>query len=229
MAWSRKGISLDAPPPLAWPIKGCCWRPFGDDYGWGAIATGILLAAILPRSRPESRDSYPTSEVASHFVAARAGSAACDTDPRLSLRLIQRAFDHSRVATRCKLSFERTIRRPFGAVGVLFAPIARKIGDRRGPYTVIRLKSAIAMLAVVDDQEKLSIRGGFCRTIARFRGGPPRVRARRSREEAGWTGSIASPPTFLLWKAASFVSLRLVDSRARTRSGSCRDPRPALA
>ena len=45
-----------------------------------------------------------------------------------------------------------------GAVGVLFAPIARKIGDRRGPYTVIRLGSAIAMLAVVEDQEKLSTR-----------------------------------------------------------------------
>jgi hypothetical protein len=32
MAWSHKGISLDAPPPLARPIKGCCWRPFGDHY-----------------------------------------------------------------------------------------------------------------------------------------------------------------------------------------------------
>jgi MFS family permease len=45
-----------------------------------------------------------------------------------------------------------------GAVGVPFAPIAGKIADRRGPYTVIGLGSAIAMLAVVDDQEKLSTR-----------------------------------------------------------------------
>ena len=46
----------------------------------------------------------------------------------------------------------------FGVVGVLFAPIAGKIADRRGPYTVIGLGSAIAMLAVLDDQEKLSTR-----------------------------------------------------------------------
>ena len=46
----------------------------------------------------------------------------------------------------------------FGVVGVLFAPIAGKIADRRGPYTVIGLRSAIAMLAVVDDHEKLSTR-----------------------------------------------------------------------
>jgi hypothetical protein len=68
----------------------------------GADRDGILLATIQPRSRPESRDSYPTSEVARRFVAARAGSAACDTDPRLSLGVIQRACVHSRVATRCK-------------------------------------------------------------------------------------------------------------------------------
>ena len=46
----------------------------------------------------------------------------------------------------------------FGVVGVLFAPIVGKIAGRKGPYTVIGLRSAIAMLAVVDDQEKLSTR-----------------------------------------------------------------------
>ena len=46
----------------------------------------------------------------------------------------------------------------FGVVGVLFAPIAGKIAGRRGPYTVIGLGSAIAVLAVVDDQEELSTR-----------------------------------------------------------------------
>ena len=46
----------------------------------------------------------------------------------------------------------------FGVVGVLFAPIAGKIAGRRGPYAVIGLGSAIAVLAVVDDQEKLSTR-----------------------------------------------------------------------
>jgi hypothetical protein len=46
----------------------------------------------------------------------------------------------------------------FGAVGVLFALIAGKAADRQGPYTVISLGSAIAMLAVVDDQAKLSTR-----------------------------------------------------------------------
>jgi hypothetical protein len=46
----------------------------------------------------------------------------------------------------------------FGVVGVLFAPIVGTIAGRRGPYTVIGLRSAIAMLAVVDDHEKLSTR-----------------------------------------------------------------------
>jgi hypothetical protein len=46
----------------------------------------------------------------------------------------------------------------FGVVGVLFAPIAGKIAGRWGPYTVIGLGSAIAVLAVVDDQEEPSTR-----------------------------------------------------------------------
>jgi hypothetical protein len=91
-------------------------------------------------------------------VAERAGSAACCADPRLSLRLIQRALDIRALQLDAKYHLNAQIAGLFGAVGVLFAPIARKIAGRRGPYTVIGLGSAIAMLAVVDDQEKLSTR-----------------------------------------------------------------------
>ena len=101
-------------------------------------------------------------------MAERADSAACCTDPRLSLRLIRRALDRPRLSTILALQLDANyhfnaqiadLSGVVGAVGViLFAPIAGKIADRRGPYTVIGLGSAIAMRAVVDDQEKLSTR-----------------------------------------------------------------------
>jgi predicted MFS family arabinose efflux permease len=82
MAWSHKSISLNANGLLCGVLFGrAVAGAVGDQYGWCAmfwlgcrfaIATGILLAAILPRSRPKSRDRYPTSEVASHFVTERA-------------------------------------------------------------------------------------------------------------------------------------------------------------
>ena len=213
--------------------KGCCWRPFGDHYG-GARCSG--LAADLPSRRASCwlrscREAGPRAETISQLLKSLV--TLWLRDPALQrATLIQGCLFglFSALSTILALQLDANYHLNAQFAGLfLFAPIARKIGDRRSPYTVIRLGSAIAMLAVVDDREKLSTRGGFCRTIARFRGRPPRVRARRSREEAGWTGSIASPPTFLHRNAVSFVSLRPVDSRARTRCGSCRDLRPALA
>jgi hypothetical protein len=166
MAWSNKGISLEAPPPLAWPIEGSCWRPFGDHYGWrGMFWLGCRFATARASCLLRScREAAPRAETVTQLLKSpvtlwqsEPTLQSCCTDPRLSLRFIQRALDHSRVAARCKLSFERANCGPFGVVGVLFAPIAGKLADRRGPYAVIRL-SAIAMPAVVDDQENLSTR-----------------------------------------------------------------------
>jgi predicted MFS family arabinose efflux permease len=69
MAWSHKGISLDADGLLCGVLFGrAVAGAVGDQYGWCAmfwlgcrfaIATGALLAATLQSSRPKSRDSCP--------------------------------------------------------------------------------------------------------------------------------------------------------------------------
>jgi predicted MFS family arabinose efflux permease len=69
MAWSHKGISLNADGLLCGVLFGMAAAgAVGDRYGWRAmfrlgcrfaIATGTLLAVTLQSSRPKSRDSYP--------------------------------------------------------------------------------------------------------------------------------------------------------------------------
>ena len=69
MAWSHKSNSLNANGLLCGVLFGrAVAGAVGDQYGWRAmfwlgclfaIATGILLAATLPSSRPKSRDSCP--------------------------------------------------------------------------------------------------------------------------------------------------------------------------
>ena len=116
----------------------------------------ILPAATLQRSRPNAETVTRTSQVTlwqSEPALPRAALIQCclfDSSSELwTIPALQLDANYH---------LNAQIGGLFGVVGVLFAPIARKIGDRRGPYTVIGLGSAIAMLAVVDEQEKLSTR-----------------------------------------------------------------------
>jgi predicted MFS family arabinose efflux permease len=132
----------------------------GDHYGWRAmfwlgclfaIATGILLAATLPSSRRKSRDSY--SELLRSLVTL------WQSEPALQrATLIQGCLFGSFSALWTILALQLDANYHLnaqiaglfgvvGAVGVLFAPIAGKIADRRGPYTVIGLGSAIMLVS----------------------------------------------------------------------------------
>ena len=121
------------------------------------IATGTSLAATLQSSRPKSRDSYP--ELLRSLVTLWRREPALQR-----AALIQGCLFGSLSALWTILALQLDANYHLnaqiaGLSGVLlFAQIAGKIPDRRGPYTVIGLGSAIAMLAVVDDQEKLSTR-----------------------------------------------------------------------
>ena len=116
----------------------------------------ILPAATLQSSRPKSRDSYPEllrslvtlwqSEPALQRAALIQGCLFDSSSELWTIPALQLDANNAQIGGL------------FGVVGVLFAPIVGKIADRRHPYTVIGLGSAIAMLAVVDDHEKLSTR-----------------------------------------------------------------------
>jgi predicted MFS family arabinose efflux permease len=130
----------------------------GDHYGWRAtfwlglflaIAVGLLLAAVLPRSRPMTQQGYGT--------LLKSLAILWQEEPELRrATIIQGCLFGSfsvlwtilalQLDARYHLSAEIAgLFGIVGAVGVLFAPVAGKIADRRGPYTVIGLGSVIML------------------------------------------------------------------------------------
>jgi predicted MFS family arabinose efflux permease len=130
----------------------------GDHYGWRAmfwlglllaVAVGLLLAAALPRSQPKTQEGY----------GALLKSLAILWRAERELRratMIQGCLFGSFSALWTILTLQLDARYHLGAeiaglfgivgaVGVLFAPIAGKIADRRGPHAVIGLGSVIML------------------------------------------------------------------------------------
>jgi predicted MFS family arabinose efflux permease len=133
-----------------------------DHFGWRAVfwlglllvtAAGLLLALVLPKSRPSTREGYGAllTSLAMLWRAERtlrratmiqaclfAGFSALWTI--LALQLDARYHLSAEIAGLFGI---------VGAVGVLFAPVAGKIADRRGPHIVIGLCSIIMLASWV--------------------------------------------------------------------------------
>jgi predicted MFS family arabinose efflux permease len=130
----------------------------GDHYGWRAmfwlgsflaVVVSLLLAAVSPRTQPRTQESY----------GALLKSLAILWREESELRratIIQGCLFGSfsvlwtilalQLKARYHLSAEIAgLFGIVGAVGVLFAPIAGKIADRRGPHAVIGLGSVIML------------------------------------------------------------------------------------
>jgi predicted MFS family arabinose efflux permease len=131
-----------------------------DHYGWRAmfwlglllaIATRILLAASLPKSHPKARVSYiellkslvtlwreePALRRATSIQGCLFGSFTA-LWTILALQLDARYHLSAEIAGLFGI---------VGAVGILFAPIAGKIADRRGPHLVIGLGGTIMLVS----------------------------------------------------------------------------------
>lgn len=134
----------------------------GDHYGWRAVfwlglllavAVGLLLAAVLPKSHPKTKERYgallksmamlwreePELRRATMIQACLFGSFTV-LWTILALQLDARYHLSAEIAGMFGI---------VGAVGVLFAPIAGKIADRKGPRAVIRLGSVIMLASWV--------------------------------------------------------------------------------
>lgn len=134
----------------------------GDHYGWRAMfwigllltrAVSLLLAMVLPRSRPKTQEGYgallkslailwreePELRQATMIQGCLFGSFSA-LWTILALQLDARYHLSAEIAGLFGI---------VGAVGVLFAPIAGKIADRRGPHTVIGLGSVIMLVSWV--------------------------------------------------------------------------------
>ena len=134
----------------------------GDHYGWRAtfwlgllltVAVGLLLAAVLPRSYPRTQEGYgallkslailwreePHLQRATTIQGCLFGSFTAFWTI-LALQLDARYHLSAEIAGLFGI---------VGAVGVLFAPIAGKIADRRGPHAVIGLGSVIMLTSWV--------------------------------------------------------------------------------
>jgi predicted MFS family arabinose efflux permease len=130
----------------------------GDHYGWRAmfwlglllaVAVGLLLAAVLPRSPPKTQEGYG--------ALLKSLAILWREEPKLRrATMIQGCLFGSFSALWTILALQLDARYHLGAeiaglfgivgaVGVLFAPIAGKIADRRGPHTVIGLGSVIML------------------------------------------------------------------------------------
>jgi len=130
----------------------------GDHYGWRAtfwlglllaVAVGLLLAAVLPRSHPKAQEGYgallkslailwreePELRRATMIQGCLFGSFSV-LWTILALQLDARYHLGAAIAGLFGI---------VGAVGVLFAPVAGKIADRRGPRAVIGLGSVIML------------------------------------------------------------------------------------
>jgi predicted MFS family arabinose efflux permease len=134
----------------------------GDHYGWRAmfwlgllmaVAVGLLLAPVLPRSSPKTRASYG--------ALLKSLAILWRDEPELRrATVIQGCLFGSFSALWTILALQLEARYHYGAeiaglfgiigaVGVLFAPIAGRIADRRGPHVVIGLGSVIMLTSWV--------------------------------------------------------------------------------
>jgi predicted MFS family arabinose efflux permease len=125
-------------------------------YGWRAMyglglllvtATGCLLAAILPRSEVKTQASY--SELLKSLVTL------WHDEPALRrATMIQGCLFGSFIAFWTILALQLDARYQLGAetaglfgivgvVGILFAPVAGRIADRKGPHVVVGFGSLI--------------------------------------------------------------------------------------
>jgi predicted MFS family arabinose efflux permease len=134
----------------------------GDHYGWRAmfwlgmllaVAVGLVLAAVLPGSHPRTRESYgallkslrilwreePELRRATMIQACLFGSFSA-LWTILALQLDVRYHLSAEIAGLFGI---------VGAVGVLFAPVAGKIADRRGPHAVIGIGGVIMLASWV--------------------------------------------------------------------------------
>jgi predicted MFS family arabinose efflux permease len=130
----------------------------GDHYGWRAmfwlgmllaVVMAAVLAFVLPRSHPKTQASYlallksltalwreePDLRRASTIQACLFGSFSA-LWTILALQLDARYHLSAEIAGLFGI---------VGAVGVLFAPIAGRIADRKGPHAVIALGSVIML------------------------------------------------------------------------------------
>ena len=134
----------------------------GDHFGWRAmfwiglflaVTAGLLLAAVLPRRHPKTREGYG--------ALLKSLAILWREEPELRrATLIQGCLfgSFSVVWTILALQLDRRYHLGaeiaglfgiVGAVGILFAPIAGKIADRRGPHTVIGLGGAVMLASWV--------------------------------------------------------------------------------
>jgi predicted MFS family arabinose efflux permease len=118
-----------------------------------AVVVSLLLAAVLPRTQPRTQESYGAllkslailwreeSELrrATIIQGCLFGSFSV-LWTILALQLDARYHLSAEIAGLFGIN---------GAVGVLFAPIAGKIADWRGPHTVIGLGSVIMLTSWV--------------------------------------------------------------------------------
>jgi predicted MFS family arabinose efflux permease len=134
----------------------------GDHYGWRAmfwlglllaVTVGLLLTAVLPRSQPKTQERYGAllkslvilwrSESELRRATTIQGCLFGSFSALWTILALQ-------LGARYHLSAEVAgLFGIVGAVGVLFAPIAGKIADGRGPHAVIGLGSAIMLTSWV--------------------------------------------------------------------------------
>jgi predicted MFS family arabinose efflux permease len=168
----------------------------GEQFGWrvtfwcGAaltVAMGGILAATLPHRPPKTTESYATlmRSLASLFMQERALRWTTVIQALLFGSFI--AF-WTILALRVEAHFHQgaQIAGSFGvigAVGVLAAPLAGRVADRRGPHAVIGL-GALVMLLAWGVFAKWTSLTGLPGVAQKSRTGCTRARsAPRSREE----------------------------------------------